>query len=208
MPNRVIRESMLDSSRYLSVSPYARLLYMQLLLLADDFGCLSVEYPFIGRRCFDIRPPDGELDELINQLVDADLIRLYKYRQQRFAFVPRFRQRLKRETLKNPQPPDELLVDDLEAQDKFRKLNGHQYKGAALGTALSPPSGRPEAAVEHTREGYESIKESKTKDDTQKEVQRFGTGTVPQENLNPAPAGDRRSAIELAAELEKKMRLR
>lgn len=210
MPNRVIRESMLDSTRYLSVNDGARLLYMQILLLADDFGCLSVEYPFIGRRCFDIRPSNEQLDALVGQLVEADLIRLYKYRDQRFAFIPRFRQRLKRETLKNPQPPDELLVDDLEAQEKFRKLNGHQYKGAVLGTAVSPPPVRPEAARSPTEEAKESITESKTKDDIPKERvgSGYGSGIESEGTLNPAPASVHRSPVDLAAELEKKMRLR
>lgn len=202
MPNRVIRESMLDSSRYLSVNPYARLLYMQLLLLADDFGCLSIEYPFIGRRCFDIRPPDGDLDELVNQLVDADLIRLYKYRNQRFAFVPRFRQRLKRETLKNPQPPDELLIDDLEAQDKFRRLNGHSYKGTTVGQ----PIGGPKSATGPLIEGTEAIKDSKTKDYVSKEVDGLGIGN--ESERNPAPAGDHRSPMDLAAEVAERAKNR
>lgn len=133
MPNRIIRESLLDSDRYLGVDEGAQLLFTHMLLLADDFGCLSVAPAFIGRRCFVNRPTDERLNELLDQLSTADLIRVYEHRTARFAFIPRFRQRLKRETLKNPQPPDELLVDDQDAQEKFRKLNGHTYKGSAIG---------------------------------------------------------------------------
>ena len=132
MPNRIVRESILDSSRYLSVDEGAQLLYQHLLLLADDFGCLSIEHTFIGRRCFVNRPTAERLDDLIDQLVTADLLRPYEHRGLRFGFIPRFRQRLKRETLKNPRPPDELLADDFDAQDKFKKLNRHGYDSPAL----------------------------------------------------------------------------
>jgi hypothetical protein len=196
MPNRVVRESLLDSIRYLAVDEGARLLYHQLLLLADDFGTLSIEYAFIGRRCFPNRPSDDRLDVLVGQLVDADLIRLYKFRDQRFAFIPRFRQRLKRETLKNPQPPDELLVDDLEAQEKFRKLNGHTFRGAALGQTVGgppaagwpPEGGRPPEKEEKRRE----VKGSEEKGIEEK----------------AAHASDNRNAPQLMAELAEKIRLK
>lgn len=140
MPNRIIRESLLDSDRFLGVDEGAQLLFTKMCLLADDFGCLSIGPAFIGRRCFVERPSNERLNALLDQLAVADLIRIYEHRGARYAFIPRFRQRLKRETLKNPQPPDELLVDDFDAQEKFRRLNGHTYKGAAVGRTVGGPA--------------------------------------------------------------------
>ena len=159
MPNRVLRESLLDSTRYLAVDEGAQLLFTHLILLADDFGCLSLAYSFVGRRCFNNRPTDERLDRLIHQLVDADLLRIYEHSGQRFGFIPRFRQRLKRETLKNPQPPAEFLADDEEAREKFSKLNGAKLKGAGTGrpsVAVGPPAGissEVSAGQEKGREG-------------------------------------------------------
>ena len=201
MPNRIVRESLLDSIRYLSVDAGAQLLYHQLLLLADDFGTLSIEHAFIGRRCFANRPSDEQLDYLLNQLVDADLIRLYKYRDLRFAFIPRFRQRLKRETLKNPQPPDELLVDDLDAQEKFRQLNGHSYRGAAIGQ----PLGGPPAAVGRLKEEKEGRKEEEGKEANPKEVNRSESNS---REVKAAHADDSRNAVQMMAELAEKIRLK
>lgn len=204
MPNRVIRESMLDSTRYLSIDEGAQLLYCHLLLLADDFGTLSIESAFIGRRCFVNRPTDLRLDDLVNQLVDADLIRLYKYRDQRFAFIPRFRQRLKRETLKNPQPPDELLVDDTDAQEKFKKLNGHGFKGAAIGQKV----GGLKAALGHEAavEGREGRKEGRE----EKRSEEKGSEGSEEKGIeeNPAPAESVRNPVEMIAAVAEKVRLK
>lgn len=149
MPNRIVRESILDSPRYLSCDEGAQLLFDHIMLLADDFGCLSVEHTFLGRRCFAARPTGERLDHLLNQLARVDLIRPYEHRGIHYAFIPRFRQRLKRETLKNPQPPRELLEDDPDAQEKFKRLNGHAKKPAA--------EWRPEGGYIGARQSVDSV---------------------------------------------------
>lgn len=199
MPNRIVRESLLDSSRYLAVDEGARLLYHNLLLLADDFGCLSLEHAFIGRRCFPNRPTTERLDNLLGQLAQVDLIRFYEHRGIRFGFIPRFRQRLKRETLKNPRPPEDLLADDAEAQEKFSKLNGHEAlttKAAAGGRnagGLILPDGNHQA------------------DDARARARREGKGSEVkgmEVESKPAPAGSTRNALDVATALAEKMRLK
>lgn len=168
VPNRIIREALLDSPRYMAIDEHAQLLFVHLLLLADDFGCLRIEHTYIGRRCFNVRPSEERLDRLINQLVDADLLRLYQHGEPdgnggipaRYGFIPRFRQRLKRETLKNPQPPDELLRDDPESLEKFSQLKGKRLKGAALGPP--PSAGGPPAAVEVKRSEVKGSEEKRS----------------------------------------------
>ena len=196
MPNRIIRESLLDSDRYLGVDEGAQLLFTHLLLLADDFGCLSIGPAFIGRRCFVERPSNERLDALLEQLAVADLIRIYEHRGARFAFIPRFRQRLKRETLKNPQPPDELLVDDFDAQEKFKRLNGHTYKGAAVGQSAGGRSSaaRPPAPKEHIGSG------------PSKEVNRSEESELKGIDQKAAPAEARVNPVAAAEALAAKMR--
>jgi hypothetical protein len=77
MPSRLIRESLLDSERYWSVTIEARQMYLHMLLLADDFGCISVSPTFLRRRCFNDSPSHERIAKLLNELNDADLIRLY-----------------------------------------------------------------------------------------------------------------------------------
>ena len=195
MPNRIVRESILDSPRYWSVDEGAELLYMHLLLLADDFGCLSIEFGFIGRRCFMHRPTDARLETLIKQLAGADLIRPYRHRDLSYAFIPRFRQRLKRDTLKNPQPPDDLLADDPDALDKFQRLNGHSKNPAAGGR----PEGGRRAAPRRNEVKRSEVKRSEVKRSEGKGREGEGKGARAIASRNP---------VEMAAELAAKMRLK
>ena len=114
MPNRIIRESLLDSSRYWDISQDARQFFIHLLLLADDLACVSLAPVMLRRRAFDAPPSDQKLAKLLAELVDAGLLRLYSWEGRDYAFIPRFRQRVWRETFKNPPPPDELLSDEKE----------------------------------------------------------------------------------------------
>lgn len=124
MPSRVIREGLLDSQRYWSVTVEARPLFLHLMLLADDFGLVSLAPVFIRRRCFDDAPTPAKIDKLLEQLVDADLLRVYEADGKRLAFIPRFGQRLRQMRAKHPAPPAALYIDDEHARLLF---NSHAY---------------------------------------------------------------------------------
>lgn len=127
MPNRVIREALLDSPRYWSVTDEARLLFIHLLLLADDFGLVSLAPVFIRRRAFDQPPSPEDIEALIEALAGADLIRVYEDDGARYAYIPRFRQQLRIVRPKHPMPPPELFADDENEQRKFN-INKEQFK--------------------------------------------------------------------------------
>jgi hypothetical protein len=122
MPTRMIRDGILDSERYWSVTIESRQLFFHLMLLADDFGCVNLAPLFVRRRCFNDSPSTEKIARLITELGDADLIRCYEIDRCCYAFIPRFRQRLQRATLKHPKPPQELLIEDADAIAKFNKI--------------------------------------------------------------------------------------
>lgn len=122
MPNRLIREGLLDSERYWSVTIEARQLFIHLMLLADDIGFVCLAPLFVRRRCFDDRPSDEKLAKLLQELQDADLIRVYHHDGARFGFIPRFRQRIQVRHMRYPAPPDELLQGDTDAQQKLQSI--------------------------------------------------------------------------------------
>lgn len=127
MPTRMIREGLLDSQRYWSVTGEARQLFVHMMLIADDFGLLSLAPVFIRRRCFDDAPSQPKIDKQIEQLHDADLLRVYESDGTRYGFIPRFRQTLRIEKAKCPIPPPALYEDDEHAKDKFIK-NKDKFK--------------------------------------------------------------------------------
>lgn len=123
MPSRVIRDGLLDSPAWHSVSAEAKVFFVALLLLADDFGLISLASVFIGRHAFERRPSETRLQKLIDELVRADLLRVYwsgpSDSPSRFGFLPRFRQKLRQMKARHPMPPHELYADDLDAEGKF-----------------------------------------------------------------------------------------
>lgn len=122
MPARVIRDGILDSDRYWSCTIEARQTFMHLLLLADDLGMVNIAPTFIRRRCFDDRPDDTKIARLLCELSDADLIRVYEHNGARYAFIPRFQQRVRFKKAKHPIPPRELYADDEDASAKIASL--------------------------------------------------------------------------------------
>lgn len=131
MPNRIIRESLLDSPRYWSCTIEARELFFHLMLLADDFGCVSLAPAFLRRRCFETPPTNEKLAGFLGQLCDGDLLRRYEESGQAYAFIPRFKQRLQRFTLKHPKPPKEVLEGDDAAMQLFSSIKDGRRQATA-----------------------------------------------------------------------------
>jgi hypothetical protein len=127
MPSRILREGLLDSPRYWGARLEARDFFIRLLLVADDFGCVSLAPVFIGRRCFNIRPGEAKLEKLYAELCRVDLLRIYfsgssAELPDRFGFIPRFRQTLRQMKARHPMPPPSLYEDDYDAAAKFMQF--------------------------------------------------------------------------------------
>jgi hypothetical protein len=109
MPDRVIRDELLTSERYWSVPIEAQQLFVHLLLVADSLSRFSGKNFTIRSECYpgQQRNPDM-IEQLLALLHDADLIRLYTVGDQRYGFIPRYRQRLRYLRSEFPEPPDEI----------------------------------------------------------------------------------------------------
>ncbi len=119
MPNRLVRDEMLESEAILSLPIEARWFYVTILLSADDVGLFEATSFKLARRA-DIRRESG--DKLLQMLADADLIRLYEADGKRYGFIPKFRQRLQIKRSKYPTPPNALISDDQDAVSKINEL--------------------------------------------------------------------------------------
>lgn len=109
MPDRIIRDELLHSERYWSVGIEAQRLFVHLLLNADNLARYSGKNYTIRSACYPGQAVDHKLvEKLISDLADADLIRLYVVNQERYIFIPRFKQRLRYLNSKYPEPPKEI----------------------------------------------------------------------------------------------------
>lgn len=109
MPDRIIRDELLTSERYWNVSDEAKLLYIHLLISADDTARYTGKNFSLRTRCFPSRAMEAtRMESLLSELVDQDLIRLYEVEKERYVFIPRFKQRLRFVNSKYPEPPNQI----------------------------------------------------------------------------------------------------
>ena len=108
MPDRIVRDELLRSHRYVSLpTDTDRLLFIHLLLSADSLG--NAEATGTALSLMMARPIDDILAaKLLAHLADCDLVRLYEVNEKRYVHIPRFRQRLRYLRGKHPRPPDKM----------------------------------------------------------------------------------------------------
>src|SRR6516162_5238106 len=122
MPDRYIRDELLSSARFWSVSSQAQVLFLACMLLADDAARLSAAPLALRLRGMAGTVDDARLGELLRELTHADLVRTYSVAGRGdFLFIPRFRQR-KRYVAgsKHPPPPKEISDIDDKSQTQVR----------------------------------------------------------------------------------------
>lgn len=123
MADRVIRDELLTSERYWKVSIDAQRLFVHLLLNADDTARFSGTNFTIRAACFPGQIIDPEkIEKLLTELHETDLIRLYTANDERFIFIPRFKQRLRFSSSKYPAPPSGISDLPVEKTDSSQAV--------------------------------------------------------------------------------------
>ncbi len=115
MPNRILRDSALDSDRLARVSEPAEVLFYRLLMLADDFGRFDGRLSVIRARAFALRQSVTE-DEVMHRLAELStegLICTYLVQGKDYIYIPRFGQRQRAEKSKFPDPDSQESVKGL-----------------------------------------------------------------------------------------------
>lgn len=125
MPDRIIRDELLRSHRYRTLSSDTlRLLFLHLLLAVDNFGNCEANTIITG----DVlgRPIDEtEGAVLLAELADKDLIRLYWVDEKSYLHIPRFRQRMRYLNSKHPRPPENIECKEINKMlEKVRPKSG------------------------------------------------------------------------------------
>lgn len=116
MPDRIIRDELLESERWLALKDNGdRLAYLALLLRADNLGNFSAE-PFRLMRLwrdFGISTP-ALVAKTLSELADHDLVRIYECEDggllKPYLHVPRFGQRMR--YLKRVYPPSPWTTEE------------------------------------------------------------------------------------------------
>jgi hypothetical protein len=151
MPDRIIRDELLESPRFLSLKDNAdRLAYIALLLSADDLGNFDGDLFRLVRLWRDFGIATRELAaKTLSELTDADLVRVYQVDGKSYVHLPRFRQRLRYVNGKFPRPPEHIDTCKINALQEKRQ------------TKVRPQSGLSQAQDGRSEEKRSEVKRSK-----------------------------------------------
>lgn len=176
VPNRLVREGLMESEAVLSLPVEGRWLFVIILLSADDIGLFEATEFKLARRAEVSRDLAGKL---MTMLVDADLVRLYEVDGKRYGFIPKFRQRVQIKLAKHPIPPASLYQDDADALNKIKNLAFKTTDGQPMVNGYQSVGKPSEAEEEVEVKGRVSVSQNST------------SSSIPRRRrkaANPAPA--------------------
>lgn len=162
MPDRVLRDELLKSARWWSVSSRAHDLWLGVFLSADDAARYSgAPFP-LRTHCMAGTADDKEVEALLAELIKADLLREYKdAKGQRYLFMPRFNQRKRYvKTSRYPEPPktiNDITViksDSSQTQDVLKTNSSQtQVRPETRGVGVGVERSGEGLGIEHEKGG-------------------------------------------------------
>jgi hypothetical protein len=112
VPNRILREGILDSEAVCSLSVHAEVLYRRLMSVHDDFGRFDARLNFVKSKCYPIRSghiAEADIALWLQEIESAKLVVMYEVDGKRYGqFLKTEPPRAKKS--KFPAPPEHLLA--------------------------------------------------------------------------------------------------
>lgn len=140
MPNRIIREGILDSDRVDRLSAAAEVFYRRLQSVVDDFGRFDGRLSTIASACFPLRVLDGrvkarDVDRWLDECAAARLVTRYVVGDKPFVQVEDFRQQQRAKQSRYPAPPPDAPTRSAclaDAAQKPSKGIAHAHLGVGV----------------------------------------------------------------------------
>jgi hypothetical protein len=95
MPNRILREGILESERIHKIGPMAELFYRRLMSIVDDYGRYAYDIPVLLSRCFPRRPSWADEEAITlwsGECSEAGLLTIYEVNKHKYLEISDFRQ--------------------------------------------------------------------------------------------------------------------
>jgi hypothetical protein len=108
MPNRIIRESIIDSERVNRLQPEHEVFYRRLLNKVDDFARYDGRLTILRTQLFALQLdawPEDRVKEAVDACVAEDLVTLYEVDGKPYLELHTFNQQKRAKTSKYPDPP-------------------------------------------------------------------------------------------------------
>jgi hypothetical protein len=111
VPNRILRESILDSETVDRLGPAEEVFYRRLMSAVDDFGRFDARPGVLRSRLYPLRKSDVVTDDHVAAWLAtcaaAGLVSLYQVAGKPYLTLEKFRQHVRARGSKYPDPPDD-----------------------------------------------------------------------------------------------------
>lgn len=122
MPNRMLKESILSSEKFNSLTWFEQSTYIRLILLADDYGRLDGRDVILKSYCYplDDKVTRSAISKAISHMVNVGLLQKYEVNNKPYLCFPNFGkyQRLRSKTSKYPEPLNGAQNDSCQSHDR------------------------------------------------------------------------------------------
>lgn len=195
MPNRIVREGILDSKAVAALTDQGEIFYRHLLSVVDDFGRYEADAELLRVKCFPRqldRWPVTRVDEAlleVGKIPTEDgtpLVLIYKHGTRLYLEVTNFNQRLRSKKTRYPDPTARDVVDarrsiDAQLSDVCPTDDGHTADTRdthEVDAFTSLPSPSPPHVVEFIKP-QDRIREFPTTQDSNDVACRFPEWIAP-----------------------------
>lgn len=115
MPNRVIREGILDSDRMDKLSWPGECFYRRLHSIVDDYGCFDARPSILKSKLYPTEKKQAivslpDIEKWMLETVEAGLVRCYVVAEKPYLVVLDFNQQVRIKKRKFPEPPEECYT--------------------------------------------------------------------------------------------------
>lgn len=147
MPNRLLKEGIVDSSALDALSPEEEVFFYRLLVVSDDFGRMDARLPILKSKCFPLKDQPKMLEKIENwlqSLVRQKLIIRYQIEDKPYLQISKWEQRI-RSKGKYPSPDGAQMIDNCHTIDSNMQTNDGLGlglgKGKGKGMGVQSPNG-------------------------------------------------------------------
>lgn len=119
MPNRLLKEGIVDSERINGLSAEAEVCFYRLLVVSDDLGRMDARPAIVRARCFPLKEQSNiatKIESWLCELANAELVIRYVVDARPYVEIKNWSQRV-RSHGKYPQPSDGQLTVNRQTDD-------------------------------------------------------------------------------------------
>lgn len=128
MPNRIVREGILDSDAVNKLTWAAEVFYRRLMSVVDDFGRYDARPEMLRAKLYPMRLDKVSLPDIVKWLADcveAGLVRCYEVLSKPYLEIINFGQQLRQKRSKYPEPESDckqMISDDINCVPESNRI--------------------------------------------------------------------------------------